>query len=372
MKYLRIKGQNQMARKIQEMVAEIGADLGSPEVIAQIDQAIEALVGLRKVAVGLYGGASKPPPVEYAPDDRDKGSVVPSIQRVNEFEGTLKDLVARYIEDKGFLGLRFKTREHYMILMKEIAVEFGEGRRISDIKSQDIQGLYKNWTQNRGEAMAHSLLGMFRRLIYFGATSLRDEPCERLGMYLHRMKFAVPKSTAGSLNREQADAIRAASHKLDRASLALGQAFQFECDLSQTDTIGQWVPLSEEGEAILEYGGSKWLRGLRWEEIDGDLNLNHLASKSQKQVRIDLKTCPMVMEELALKYGQNFTRADLPWTGPILVSEVSGVPWAPQEYRRYWRKAANLAGVPGDVKNYSSRTFVKAKRGDVVIEDWPA
>ncbi|MDB5581361.1 MAG: hypothetical protein JWR80_6537, partial [Bradyrhizobium sp.] len=65
------------------------------------------------------------------------------------------------------------------------------------------------------------------------------------------------------------------------------------------------------------------------------------------------------------KYGQNFTRADLPTSGPIVVSEVSGVPWFPQEYRRYWRKAANLAGVPGDVKNYSSRAFVKAKREDV-------
>ena len=42
--------------------------------------------------------------------------------------------------------------------------------------------------------------------------------------------------------------------------------------LRQKDVIGEWVPRSEPGPSdIWNSDGEKWLRGLRWQEIDGNL-----------------------------------------------------------------------------------------------------
>jgi hypothetical protein len=46
----------------------------------------------------------------------------------------------------------------------------------------------------------------------------------------------------------------------------------------------------------------------------------------------------------------------MPLRGPIIVSETTDRPWIVAEFRRYWRKAADLAGVPRTVRNADSST----------------
>jgi hypothetical protein len=95
---------------------------------------------------------------------------------------------------------------------------------------------------------------------------------------------------------------------------------------------------------------NKWLRGIRWEEIDENLILTHIMSRSQKEIEVDLKLAPMVMAELG-----NVPRDQLPAKGPVIISEASGLPWYAVEFRRNWRLAADKAGVPRTVKNMDTR-----------------
>jgi hypothetical protein len=61
-------------------------------------------------------------------------------------------------------------------------------------------------------------------------------------------------------------------------------------------------------------GNEKWVRGIRFEEIDQNLILKHVTSKRDKLLTIDLKQCPMVMTELGLMFaqGQPLRREHLP------------------------------------------------------------
>jgi hypothetical protein len=116
--------------------------------------------------------------------------------------------------------------------------------------------------------------------------------------------------------------------------------------------IGEWVPLAEPGisDTIRPDKGIKWIMGLRWEEIDENLILRHNTSKRGKDIEIDLRLAPMVLEELA-------------WTSPDGRPPHPGVPaglWADhplrghrlpvpgREFRRKWRIVANKAGLPKD------------------------
>ena len=64
------------------------------------------------------------------------------------------------------------------------------------------------------------------------------------------------------------------------------------------------------GVSEVIHNGKKWLRGLRWNEIDADtMILEHASSFDGTIVRLDLNAAPMVKEELAEL--ANFLRAAL-------------------------------------------------------------
>jgi integrase len=149
----------------------------------------------------------------------------------------------------------------------------------------------------------------------------------------------------------------------------MAQAFQFECTMRQKDIIGEWVPINEPGISDVIYRGRKWLRGLRWEEIDENLVLRHVTSKKDKEAEVDLKLAPMVLEELQ-EYcgGQPVVTTDpvtkkvtarrdlLPAAGPVILCEIHAFPWYETEFRRKWRKVANECGIPKNVLNMDSRS----------------
>src|SRR4029077_12280776 len=73
-------------------------------------------------------------------------------------------------------------------------------------------------------------------------------------------------------------------------------------------------------------------------------------SKRQKEITVDLKLAPMVMEELG-----HVARSQLPARGPIILADGNGIPWYQVEFRRNWRLAANAAGIPKSIKNMDTR-----------------
>jgi hypothetical protein len=170
------------------------------------------------------------------------------------------------------------------------------------------------------------------------------------------MKFKQGSARTERLTAEHAIAVRAQAHAKGLASMALAQALQFDLMLRQKDVIGEWVPISEPGEpsAVIN-GNAKWMRGLRWDEIDANLTLRHTTSKRQKDIAVNLRQAPMVMEELTRQFGEGFTRDDLPASGPIIVQEKTELPYSAIQFRKVWRTLATAAGVPATVRNMDSR-----------------
>lgn len=274
-----------------------------------------------------------------------------------EFDGTLKSLAGCYQTDKdsSFQQLRFATKVNYRWQCEQILATHGD-ERIEDIKARQVKAWHAEWLEGGKIAKAHGLIGMLRTLVSFGATLLECDECSRLSGVLSQMRFTMPKARTERLTAEHAVAIRAKAHEMKKPSIALVQAIQFECMLRQKDVIGEWVPIHEPG-ALSEIlsGNRRWLAGIRWNEIDENLVLRHVTSKRQKPIEIDLRQAPMVMEELAILYGQGFTRADLPASGAVIISEETNLPYRKYRFNPIWRGIADAAGVPKHVYNMDSR-----------------
>lgn len=304
------------------------------------------------------------------PDDLDKAFIVqrcttmqddmlffgrggPAI--ISNFTGDVRSLIACYETDKDspYKKLEYKTRETYGSHTRRIMRDMGD-LPLESIKARDLLRFHEKWIEPNEPggpekiAMGHGLIGMFRTLVNFGATILESAECERLSGVLHKMKFKMGKPRTSALTFEQAEEIRAMAHQKGLHSIALAQAFQYECILRQKDVIGDWVPVSEPGLSDVVTGNEKWIKGIRWDEINSELVLRHITSKRKKLVEPSLRNAPMVMEEFA-RIGE------LPKTGPIIVSELTGVPWTAVEFRRQWRLLARACGIPDNVRNMDSR-----------------
>jgi|HubBroStandDraft_1064217.scaffolds.fasta_scaffold08818_4 hypothetical protein len=262
----------------------------------------------------------------------------------------LKTLIHEYQHDpvSTYQKLRYHVRENHRTLLRRLVEAKGD-IELSAIRARDIKAWHMEWSDNGKKlSIAHAFIAQLRTISGFGLTMLEEPECERLSLILHKLRFPHPQPRTERLTAAQAIAIRAKAHEMGLPSIALAQAFQFEGMFRQKDIIGELVPFSEPGESEIRHNGLKWLRGLRWSEIDPNLILRHVTSKRQKEIELDLKLAPMVMEELELLSCRSEC-------GPIILREKTGLPWPAAEFRRKWRAVANAAGVPKSVKNMDSR-----------------
>lgn len=267
------------------------------------------------------------------------------------FDKTWRSLIVCYQTDKhsNYRNVRHFTRRFYDKLCQRIDRDRGS-ESVQDFKVRNSLAWHQEWSASGHIPLAHALMGMVRTLVNFGADFLEDEDCVRIAGILHRRRFKQGSAREAHLGVDQVVAVRAEAHKQGRPSIALAQAFQFECTFRQKDCIGEWVPIAELGLSTVTHGQEKWLRGIRWEEIDTNMILRHVTSKRQKEVFVDLRNAPMVIEELGTS-----DRSALPASGPIIISETTQRPWSQHEFRRIWRKLADAAGIPRSVRNMDSR-----------------
>jgi hypothetical protein len=288
------------------------------------------------------------------------------------FKGSLRSLIQCYKTDKDspYQKNRYHTRQNRDSKLRRIADQHGN-EALADIKARVLLAWHKEWSRD-GERLStgSAFVGQLRALFSFGATLLEDPECERLCSVMHKMRFKGPKHRESSITAEQADAIRKkAKEEYGWDSIALGQAFQFECTMRQKDVIGEWIPISEPGVSAVIRDGMKWMCGIVWQEIDENLILRHVTSKKSKPMVADLKLAPMVMEELQeVAGGEALVAVDeitkkvtvrrdlLPVTGPVMLNDILGFPWSANEYRRKWRVVATACGVPKNVWNMDSRS----------------
>jgi hypothetical protein len=282
------------------------------------------------------------------------------LPEIKAFNGTLKSLIDCYQTDPDstYHKKRFAVRKNHDMFLRRIVKRHGD-ELLSDIKGRLLLAWHKEWSGG-GEkvAIGHAFIGHLRTAIRFGLTLLEDPECSRLAGVLHEMRFAMPKPRNERLTANQAIAHRVQSHARGWDYMALAQALQFELMLRQKDVIGEWVPLKEPGISVTLGPKGKWISGLRWEEIDQNLILRHTTSKRGKDIEVDLKLAPMVLEELAILTGTpiaKLTRAALPVAGPVILCETNGWPYTTAEFRRKWRIVANEAGIPKEVRSMDSR-----------------
>ena len=265
------------------------------------------------------------------------------------FDGTIATLVRCYQtdEDSPYHAGRYNTRGYYDTLCKMVVRDLGE-KRIAEITARDLLRWHRLYADR--VAMGHSLVGMLRTLSTFGSTILGAKDCRELKLILSDMRFKMPKPRTERLTADMANAIRREAHKAGRPSLALAQALQFEMTLRQKDVIGEWIPISEPGLSAVTNGNMKWLRGLDWKEVDANFVVTHITSKRQKEITVDLKLAPMVVEELG-----TLSRDGHPASGPIINDERTGLPYTAAAFRKTWRPIAESAGVPNNIRNMDTR-----------------
>ncbi len=342
-----------------------GFDLTTPRVVDELDGVLIRLLKLRDFAADLHGIKTSSP-VILAALAVPNTTAEPNASRASAIDN-IDSLVQQYRGDprSPYHQLRHKTRENYDNLIKRILKECGEAK-LSELVKGDFERLYEIWKEGTKVAMAHSLMTMLRSMVTFGATVLEDGECTRLSVVLHRLKFEVAKPRSARqkerLTSAHVIAIRAQAHKDGYHLAALAQALQFEGRLTQTDVIGEWVPLDEPTKGVSGVLGAnvKWVRGICWNQIDDDFVLRHVTSARQQQIEVDLKKCPMVMEELRrvakCKPHETLTRDKLQRAArPVITSEDTRAPYQQHAWRRIWRKIADAAKVPKEIENRDSR-----------------
>lgn len=289
-----------------------------------------------------------------------KGGITGSI----EFDGTISGLIHCYRTDpdskyKKPGKLRYASRVNYDAIMGLIEREYGS-EYVCNLKGRIIQRWYDAWAGTGKISVAYAKIRMLRMLFKFGTAILEDPECARMTAVLSEMSFEMGKPRTSFLTAAHANLIRAKAHEMGRHSIALAQAFQFELMLRQKDVIGEWIPMSEPGvsDVIDTPRGLKWLRGIRWEEIDQNLVLVHVTSKRNKEITVNLNNAPMVMEELGR------LKEERPASGPVVLYELHQAPYSAAQFRRVWREVADACGVPKSVRNMDSRAGAITEASD--------
>lgn len=262
---------------------------------------------------------------------------------------TLNGLIAAYQTNKAstFHKIRYHSRINQVRILARLSAAYGSFQ-LKQIRASTLQIWYDGWCEGGKIATAHSFMALLRTMFGFGLLMLEEQECERLCITMNKLRFQQGQPRSVWLTAKHVVAIRDKAHYMGWDSIALAQAFQFELMLRQKDVIGEWVPDTEPGETEVHWQGQKWLRGLRWSEIDDNWVLRHITSKKQKAIEVDLKRAPMILEEL--KHVVYRTPG-----GPIILNEINGYPWSAAEFRRKWRICASLAGVPKEIRNQDSR-----------------
>jgi len=301
--------------------------------------------------------AAVPPPPVAATDAIPEARVRVSTAlpwRYEPFDGTFSSLVRHYRVDSGspYFKLQMKVRKNYDLTINKLMLQMGH-ERISDLSAAKIQSLYDGWKAGGKISTAHGFIAKVRLLASFGTTALNDDACAKLSIILNKMEFELPHVRTERLTADQATAIRAKAHEMGRPSIALAQALQFDLKLKQVEVIGDWVPVSEAGQPDSDtiWNEEKWIRGLRWDEIDERLVLRRPVNWREpdgEKFAADLKDYPMVKEELE---QVNLSSRN----GAVVICEWTGKPWKQNEFRRWWRKVADEANIPKEVKNMDNR-----------------
>jgi hypothetical protein len=273
---------------------------------------------------------------------------------------TLQRLIDEFRTDPAspFATLNHAVRARQTRLYDRLIREHGV-LSLERIRPRDLIAWHREWLGPGKVAIAHSLVTRLRVLFCYGDVMLENRECRRLSDALSNIRFEKPVLRGEPISEVQINAFRNAARQMGWDSFAMAQALQSDFRLNQKNVIGIYVPPSVQIETDVthpEYGS--WHDGLRWEDIDDNLNV-HLRRRRQRTTLIgNLRNASMVMQELAIyceKPSEKITRDDLPRTGPIILNEQTAFPHTTAEFRRKWRIVADFAQLPKTIMNKDSK-----------------
>jgi hypothetical protein len=342
-----------MAKKRPTKLALL-ENIASPRVIADIDRALDDieqewldLLDIRKMAERRHGIASSVRKMPVPPAE-DEAKAAAQNDEHDSFNESMSSLIAQYRthEESPYKGLRHASRRNYETHLRRIEREIGS-ELIKNFDTERLERLYEGWAKDGHRAIARALMVMVRGLAAFGAKVLKNRDCRELQITMSELQFEGAKPRTEQLTTEQVMAIINKAHEIRLPAVALAMAFQFDCPLTQMDVVGQWVPETEPGDSDIRRGGEKWLRGLRWSEIDKDYVLRHPMSRDGKILEFNLANAPTVMAELKRleQWGP------LPQSGAVIIRKKRDLPYDGDAFREDWRKVANAAGIPKSLRS---------------------
>ncbi len=292
------------------------------------------------------------------------------------FDGTRKSVIRLYqTHDKSkFKKLRYQVQVDYARRLRVMEETIGEVL-VALTTWLDLLRWYDEFAAPHDggrpkKATARLMLKILKQVALFGKLALPETSgCAKV---VENLRDLAEQRALASGRRQRKEYLThpqalqhcEVAHREGFDSMALAQAIMFECGMRPKDVIGEWVPTSEPGVTPVCNGGSKWLMGARWEEVDENFIWTHRLSKSVTREGImdpeegktelyELLEFPLVQSEL--RRIAPLHRSNFPASGPIIVSESTGLPWSASRFRDRWREIARKAGIPDNVQNRDSR-----------------
>ena len=266
---------------------------------------------------------------------------------------TWSDLTRAYMlnEDSPYHSVKYNTRKTYRFDLDALDGLIGHVA-LNSMNLAFFKKLYDG-IRHRGDGkdhvtQAHRSISMMRRMLSYGIAS-EIKGCERLATILSNTRFEQPTRRVVAMTREHVETFIRKAVELNRPSLAISTALQFETSLRQRDCIGEWVPLN--GKAPMSnfvIGKAEWANGLTWANIDDQWRLSKRTTKTGQVVSHDLTLCPIAFELL-----NQVPEAER--IGPIIIDERANRPYAEHAFQQQWRWVANEAGIPKEIRNMDAR-----------------
>lgn len=288
------------------------------------------------------------------------------------FDGTIASLLRVYQIDpeSTYHKLKPSSRHPYEVYARLLTLEVGQ-RRIDKIDGRDLRRWFAAWsapTKDGGKpkiAAARMAMTVLKAALSFGKTC-RMIGCAELKAIFDEIEFPCPQPRTEAPTAAEIIRARAEAHKAGHPLAALAYAVQFEATVRQYDIIGEWLPLSDPRPSAMIDGKHKWI-GPTWAMIDEGLILRITPTKTERagtRVTIDLRSCPMVIEELA---GISIEAR----SGPIIVNPKTGLPYRQEYFRNVWRAVATAAGIAAEVWNRDLRAggITEARQAGAPTDD---
>ncbi|MGV1352863.1 hypothetical protein [Klebsiella pneumoniae] len=306
------------------------------------------------------------------------------------FDGTFRTLLDQYETHpkSSFQKLKPASRRVYRSYVAMMRNEIGDCR-INETDGTEVETWFDFWADHarpRGRnakigdnnppepiddgkrfiAKARTAVAVLKAAVRFGV-KLRHKGCAEFREVLRACQFQPLASRKVYATAAQVTAARSAAHKLGHPRVALCYALQFEGTVRQWDVRGQWLPMSEpQPSAVLGYG-EKWI-GPTWANVDQNLILRWTPTKTEDttaaEIVVDLRACPMVMEELKL-IPQDERK------GPLILNQKTRLPYRDDTFGDIWREVRTEAGIPSNIWNRDLRASgsTEARAANAKIDD---